>query len=98
MKGDAAIPLSLTLYGATDCDDTQRTRQRLHELGLPFHEVNIDQDEEAEHFVRFINCGFRSTPTLVFGQGRFKIIATEPSDQELDQLLIQSGNLMPSQT
>ena len=51
------MPLPLTLYGAMDCDDTEHTRNRLRELGVPFYEVNIDHDAEAERFVLFINRG-----------------------------------------
>ncbi len=81
------MPLPLVLYGAADCDDTERARQRLRALGIPFREVDVDQDEEAGRFVTFINRGYRSTPTLVFGEGRFKVIVTEPTDEELDQML-----------
>jgi mycoredoxin len=87
------MPLPLILYGATDCDDTERTRQHLLMLGVPFQEVNIDQDSEAERFVIFINGGYRSTPTLVFGEGKFKIIVTEPTDQELDHVLTRADLL-----
>lgn len=90
------MPLPLTLYGATDCDDTEHTRDRLRELGIPFREVNICHDSEAEQFVRFINHGYRSTPTLVFGANKFKIIVTEPTDEELYQVLTQAGYAMPS--
>ncbi|MFN3741211.1 MAG: glutaredoxin family protein [Anaerolineales bacterium] len=92
------MPLPLTLYGATDCDDTERTRNRLRELGVPFREVNVSHDPEAERFVIFINRGYRSTPTLVFGEGKFKIIVTEPTDQELNQVLIQAGYSIPNPT
>lgn len=84
------MPLPLTLYGATDCDDTDRTRRRLQAHGAPFQEINIDQDAAAERFVIFINHGYRSTPTLVAGSGKFKIIVTEPEDDELERLL-QTG-------
>lgn len=90
------MPLPLILYGATDCDDTERTRHRLYSLGIPFQEVNIDQDDEAERFVLFVNRGYRSTPTLVFGEGKFKIVVTEPTDQELDQVLIRAGHSIPN--
>lgn len=92
------MPLPLTLYGATDCDDTERACARLRELGVPFRSVNIDHDPEAERFVIFINRGYRSTPTLVFGEGKFKIIVTEPTDQELDQVLIRAGHSIPNIT
>jgi mycoredoxin len=90
------MSLPLTLYGAADCDDTARTRQRLQELGIPYQEINIDENGEAEQFVLFINRGYRSTPTLVFGEGKYKIILTEPSDSELDQVLIQAGYATPN--
>lgn len=88
------MPLPLILYGATDCDDTEHTRQRLHMLGIPFKEVNIDQNDEAARFVIFVNGGYRSTPVLVFGEGKFKIIVTEPTDQELDHVLTQADCLI----
>ncbi len=81
------MPVPITLYGATDCDDTERTRHDLHELGVPFREVNIDHDPDAERFVIFINGGFRSTPTLVIGEGKRKLILTEPTNEELEEAL-----------
>lgn len=74
----------IVMYGAVDCDDTQRTRAHLQARQIPFQEVSIDEDAEAERFVLFVNNGFRSTPTLVIGDGKRKIILTEPSDTELD--------------
>ncbi len=85
------MALPLTLYGATDCDDTERTRNHLRQLGIPFTEVNIDVDVEAERFVVFINLGYRSTPTLVFGEGKRKIVLTEPTNEELVQVLVEAG-------
>jgi mycoredoxin len=85
------MPLSITVYGATDCDDTQRTRNRLRLLNVPFREVNIDHDKEAERFVVFINSGSRSTPTLVIGGGKVKTIMTEPTNAEIDELVIRAG-------
>ncbi|MFN8596594.1 MAG: glutaredoxin family protein [Anaerolineae bacterium] len=85
------MPLPLTMYGATDCEDTQHVRERLTEWRIPFREVNIDHDAAAEQFVIFINGGQRSTPTLVFGDGAHKTILTEPSDVELQQTLRETG-------
>jgi len=82
---------SITLYGATDCDDTERTRHHLNARGVPFHEVNIDDDRTAEQFVIFINGGYRSTPTLVIGEGKLKHVITEPTDAQLEELLAQMG-------
>lgn len=89
------MPLPLIIYGALDCDDTERTRRCLGELGIPYQAVSLEQDDEAERFVRFINRGNRSTPTLVFGEGKFKIIITEPTEQELNQVLKFAGYPIP---
>ena len=83
--------LPITLFGATDCDDTQNTVELLQQLGIPFHLVNIDHDHEAERFVIFVNNGYRSTPTLVFGAARRKIILTEPDADELNAALVEAG-------
>ncbi|GAB4462040.1 MAG: hypothetical protein OHK0041_25690 [Anaerolineales bacterium] len=81
------MPLPIVMYGATDCDDTQRTREHLQARGVPFREVNIDHDTEAERFVIFINGGYRSTPTLLIGEGKRKMILTEPTNKELDEAI-----------
>ena len=81
-----------TLYGATTCDDTERARAWLQAWGVTgFHEVNIDEDPAADAFVRFINGGFRSTPTLVFGTGKLKVVLTEPNEDELKEALEMNG-------
>jgi mycoredoxin len=77
---------AIIMYGATDCDDTERTREYLRNRGVEFREVNIDHDTEAERFVIFINGGLRSTPTLVIDEGKRKVILTEPTNDELVSL------------
>lgn len=84
-------PIPLTLYGGHDCDDTERVVDRLVAWGVPFREVILEHDPDAERFVIFINGGFRSTPTLVFGDGRRKTILTEPTDEELAEALVGAG-------
>ncbi len=79
--------LPIVVYGATHCDDTERTCNYLRECGIPFQEVNIDHVPDAAQFVRFINNGYCSTPTLVLGEGKRKIILTEPSNEELKHLI-----------
>lgn len=85
------MSLPIILYGATECDDTERTRNHLNALGIPFREINIDHDQEAERFVMFINGGYRSTPTLVIGDGKLKYVLTEPSDAQLKEMLMRAG-------
>ncbi len=90
-----ATPLSLTLYGGDDCDDTERVVGRLREWAVPHRAVMIEHDPAAEHFVIFINNGYRSTPTLVFGDGACKIVLTEPTDEDLARVLRQAGHATP---
>ncbi|HEV7237435.1 MAG TPA: glutaredoxin family protein [Ktedonobacteraceae bacterium] len=81
------MALPITLYGATHCEDTAATKAHLHERDIPYKEINIDHDPEAERFVIFINGGARSTPTLVLGDGKLKLVLTEPTLAELDEVL-----------
>jgi mycoredoxin len=85
------MPMPLIMYGKTYCDDSDHTRNSLQTLQIPFEEVNIDHDPSANQFVIFINGGYRSTPTLVFSSGKFKVIITEPSDEALKRVLLQTG-------
>ena len=86
------MPEPLTLYGAGNCDDTERMRRNLRRWGVPFREIDILQDDDAMIFVRAINHGSQSTPTLVFGDGKRKLVLTEPTDDELLQALIETGH------
>lgn len=81
------MPVSIILFGAEDCEDTARTRSNLQARGVSFQEIDIASDAAAEHFVIFINHGYRSTPTLVIGTGKRKIILTEPQTTDLDWAL-----------
>lgn len=88
------LPLPITLYGGDDCDDTERVVGRLRQWGVPFREVILEQDADAERFVIFINGGYRSTPTLVFGEGKLKVVLTEPEDDELARVLADAGHVV----
>lgn len=91
-----ATPLPLTVYGGIDCDDTERAVGLLDTLGFPYRLVIIEENPAAERFVIFINNGYRSTPTLVFGGGNYKIVLTEPTDEELLRVLRQAGPAAPN--
>lgn len=84
-------PLPIVIYGSTTCDDTERTREFLQERGIPFEEVNIDHDPAAEQFVIFLNNGYRSTPSLVIGEGRRRTLLVEPTNEELENLVDNKG-------
>ena len=82
-------PLPIKMYARPTCEDSALARNRLHGLGIPFTEVNVDTDEEAACYVERVNNGFRSTPTIVFGNETF--IVVEPTVEELDEALRRAG-------
>jgi mycoredoxin len=82
-------PLPIVMYARPTCEDSELARDRLNELGIPFTEINVDTDEEAARYVERVNNGFRSTPTIVFGDEAF--IVVEPTVEELDAALRRAG-------
>lgn len=82
-------PLPITMYTRPTCEDSELARERLRELGVPFTEINVDEDEAAARYVERVNNGFRSTPTIVFGDETF--IVVEPTVEELDAALRRAG-------
>jgi len=78
---------NIKVYGADWCDDTQRTRQHLDSLGVPYDYINVEQDEAAQFWVKRQNDGKQKTPTLDMN-GKILI---EPTNPELDEALRASG-------
>lgn len=74
----------IKLYGTTWCGDTRRARSVLEQNGIPYEWIDIDQDLEGRKFVETTNRGFRSVPTIVFGDGS---ILVEPSEFTLRKKL-----------
>jgi len=73
----------IVIYGAHWCRDTIRTRVFLNHHSIPYMLVDVEADREAAQKVMAWNQGYLSTPTLDI-EGR---IVTEPSDEELAELL-----------
>jgi glutaredoxin len=81
-KEDSGWP-RITVYGAHWCQDTMRTMHFLNQHTIPYTLIDVEEDQEAAQKVLGWNQGYLSTPTLDI-EGR---IVTEPSDQELAELL-----------
>jgi glutaredoxin len=71
------------VYGADWCEDTQRTRKHLDELGVEYDYINIEEDADAARWVREQNNGRERKPTLDIN-GR---VLSVPSNQELEAAL-----------
>jgi glutaredoxin len=80
---------AITVYGADWCDDTQRTREQLDELEIPYDYVDIDQDPQAEAWIARQNGGKRKTPTVDLGG----TLLIEPSNEQMEQALQEKGLL-----
>lgn len=69
-------------YGAMWCGDTRRARSWFDNHKIPYEWIDVDKDKEAEEFVKSVNNGFRSIPTIVFADGSR---LTEPSVRKLEE-------------
>ncbi len=83
-------PQAIIFYGVSWCGDCRRARQVFLQKGIPFIEVDIDQDSQAAEFIKGLNHGNRSVPTIVFPDGSH---LTEPSTLALGKKL---DNLEPA--
>jgi mycoredoxin len=62
---------SIIIYSTGWCPDCRRVKNFLKERNVEFHEVNIEQDHEAEAVVLRENHGRRRVPTLKVGDRYF---------------------------
>ena len=70
----------ITIYSTSWCGDCRRAKQFLKERGISFHEINVDEDPDAEDLVLRVNNGRRKVPTLEV-DGRY--FACSPFDPYL---------------
>jgi mycoredoxin len=70
----------ILLYGTAWCSDSRNARHVLDELRVNYRFVDIDKDPTGAAYVKQVNRGFRSVPTIVFPDGS---ILVEPSSAQL---------------
>jgi mycoredoxin len=61
----------IIIYSTGWCPDCRRVKNFLKERGVEFHEVNIEEDHQAESIVLQANHGRRRVPTLKVGDRFF---------------------------
>jgi mycoredoxin len=71
---------SLTMYTTTWCGFCQRLKTMLEASGIPYDEVDIEQDSAAADFVGSVNGGNHTVPTLKFADGS---TMTNPAANEI---------------
>jgi mycoredoxin len=78
---------TITIYSTGWCPDCRRTKHFLKQRGVEFHEVNIEDNPEAEAVVLRANHGRRKVPTLKVGERYFSCSPFNPQ-QLADELNI----------
>jgi mycoredoxin len=74
----------ITIYGTRWCGDTKRACRLLDDYRIKYQFIDIDQDKKGEAFVREINSGARSVPTIIFSDGS---VLVEPDERTLGKKL-----------
>ena len=72
---------TVKMYGAMWCGDTRRARSWFDTHKVAYEWIDVDKDKEAEAYVKSVNRGNRSIPTIVFADGS---ILTEPSTSKIE--------------
>jgi mycoredoxin len=70
----------IIVYGTEWCGDCRRVQTYFKQNNIDITWINIDRDPQADAFVRSVNRGNRSVPTIIFPDGSRLV---EPSTQAL---------------
>jgi mycoredoxin len=81
MSSTPTVPV--TMYTTTWCGYCVRLKKLMQREGIPFAEVDIEQDAQAADLVMNANGGNRTVPTLLFADG---VALTNPT---IDQVKAQ---------
>jgi len=60
---------SITMYSTPWCGYCRRLKGQLDRAGIPYDEVDIEQNPEAAKIVEQVNGGNQTVPTVVFPDG-----------------------------
>ena len=73
-------PSQIVMYTTAICADCRRAKAFFEAKGISFPQIGIEGDEQATQFVRDLNHGYHSVPTIVFPDGA---VMLEPSWDDL---------------
>ena len=69
---------AITMYSTSWCVDCRRAKKFLADRGVPFVEINIDEEPDAEDLVLEVNEGRRKVPTIKVGERYFACSPFDP--------------------
>ena len=75
---------ALIMYTTPWCGYCVRLKGQLSREGIPFEEIDIEQDPQAAAVVASHNGGNQTVPTVVFPDGA---VRTNPTIKDVKQLL-----------
>ncbi|HJT58572.1 MAG TPA: mycoredoxin [Ktedonobacteraceae bacterium] len=70
----------IQMYVTTWCGDCRMAKRWFDSHGIPYEYINIEEDDKAAEYVRRLNGGYQSVPTIIFPDGS---ILVEPSPRQL---------------
>ncbi|MFZ1397668.1 MAG: glutaredoxin domain-containing protein [Candidatus Promineifilaceae bacterium] len=70
----------IIMYTTNWCPDCHRAKYLLDEYGVPYINIDVDEDAAGLAFVKQVNNGNRVVPTIVFPDDT---ILVEPSNAQL---------------
>uniref|UniRef100_UPI0015F10A85 glutaredoxin family protein n=1 Tax=Streptomyces phytophilus TaxID=722715 RepID=UPI0015F10A85 len=72
---------TVTMYSTTWCGYCRRLKSQMDREGIPFEEVNIEQDPKSAAYVESVNNGNQLVPTVVVvpRQGGESVAMPNPS-------------------
>jgi mycoredoxin len=70
----------IKMYATTWCGDCRMARRWFDSHGVPYEYINIEEDDRAAEYVRRVNGGMQSVPTIIFPDGS---VLVEPSPRQL---------------
>jgi mycoredoxin len=75
------------MYSVDWCPDCKRAKFFFKRNNINVLEVNVDADEKGAAFVRELNAGNRTVPTIILPDGS---IMVEPSSEDLNKRFSKS--------
>jgi mycoredoxin len=80
-------PKQIVMYAVEWCPDCRRAKFFFKRKKIDVLEVDVNADKKAEEFVKGLNNGFRSVPTIILPDGSMIV---EPSTEELENKFSRS--------
>lgn len=74
-------PAKIVMYSVEWCPDCRRAKFFFKRKKIDVLEVDVNSDKKAEAFVKELNHGNRSVPTIILPDGSMMV---EPSTEELE--------------